>query len=66
MNCFTPSSYITVVRKDTWDGQLVGDFELGPNTRSPGTLCLRGNEYLISELLESHFNVFRTVSSFYP
>jgi hypothetical protein len=42
-------------------GELVGDFELGANVRNPGTLCLRGNEYPISELLTSQFNVFRTV-----
>lgn len=63
LNCFTPSSYITIVRKSNWDGELVGDFEIGAaNARNPGTLCLRGNEYPISELLESQFNVFRTVS----
>ncbi|KAJ6621188.1 hypothetical protein B0H10DRAFT_1020951 [Mycena sp. CBHHK59/15] len=72
LNCFTPSSYITIVRKDSWDGDLVGDFEIGAaNARNPGTLCLRGNEHPISELLESQFNVFRTtwnwkVKSFGP
>ncbi|KAJ7161409.1 hypothetical protein C8R43DRAFT_992774 [Mycena crocata] len=72
LNCFTPSSYITVVRKNSWEGELVGDFEIGAlNARNPGTLCLRGNEYPISELLESQFNVFRTtwhwkVKSFGP
>lgn len=72
MNCFTPSSYITIVRKSSWDGELVGDFEIGAaNARNPGTLCLRGNEYPISELLESQLNVFRTtwlwkVKSFGP
>ncbi|KAJ7170047.1 hypothetical protein C8R46DRAFT_1090950 [Mycena filopes] len=61
LNCFTPSSYITIVRKNAWDGELVGDFEIGPaNSRNPGTLCLRGNEYPISELLKSQLNVFRT------
>ncbi|KAJ7040441.1 hypothetical protein C8F04DRAFT_1083579 [Mycena alexandri] len=60
LNCFTPSSYITIVRKNSWDGELVGDFEIGTNSRNPGTLCLRGNEYPISELLQSQLNVFRT------
>ncbi|KAJ7808236.1 hypothetical protein B0H14DRAFT_1517652 [Mycena olivaceomarginata] len=71
LNCFTPTSYITIIRKNSWDGELVGDFELGANVRNPGTLCLRGNEYPISELLTSQFNVFRTtwewkVKSFGP
>ncbi|KAJ7207398.1 hypothetical protein B0H12DRAFT_1158868 [Mycena haematopus] len=60
LNCFTPSSYITIIRKDSWDGELVGDFEIGANVRNPGTLCLRGNEFPISELLASQFKVFRT------
>ncbi|KAJ7751321.1 hypothetical protein DFH07DRAFT_826910 [Mycena maculata] len=60
LNCFTPSSHITIVRKNSWDGELVGDFEIRSNAQHPGTLCLRGNEFPISELLESHFDVFRT------
>ncbi|KAJ6503365.1 hypothetical protein C8R47DRAFT_1105828 [Mycena vitilis] len=71
LNCFTPTSYITIIRKNSWDGELVGDFEIGVNARNPGTLCLRGNEHPISELLSSQFNVFRTtwewkVKSFGP
>lgn len=71
LNCFSPSSYITIIRKNSWDGELVGDFEIGANVRNPGTLCLRGNEHPISELLQSQFNVFRTtwewkVKSFGP
>ena len=27
MNCFTPSSYITTIRKDGWEGDVIGDFE---------------------------------------
>lgn len=27
MNCFTPSSYITTIRRDGWEGEVVGDFE---------------------------------------
>ncbi|KAJ7225353.1 hypothetical protein GGX14DRAFT_420122 [Mycena pura] len=61
LNCFTPTSYITSVRKQIWDGELVGDFEMGASrSGNPGTLCLRGNEYPIPDLLESQFNVFRT------
>lgn len=27
LNCFTPSSYITVIRRGSWEGEFVGDFE---------------------------------------
>lgn len=27
MNCFTPSSYVTVIRRGAWEGEVVGDFE---------------------------------------
>ncbi|KAF9270610.1 hypothetical protein L218DRAFT_46677 [Marasmius fiardii PR-910] len=27
LNCFTPSSHITTIRKYGWDGEFVGDFE---------------------------------------
>jgi hypothetical protein len=27
MNCFTPSSYITTIRRDGWESEVVGDFE---------------------------------------
>ncbi|GLB35891.1 putative para-aminobenzoic acid synthetase [Lyophyllum shimeji] len=32
MNCFTPSSYVTTIRRDSWDGEFVGDFEMGLTT----------------------------------
>ncbi|KAF7307052.1 hypothetical protein MIND_00498300 [Mycena indigotica] len=52
MNCFTPTSYITSVRKQSWDGEPVGDFELGATrSGSPGTICLRKNEYPIPDVL---------------
>ncbi|KAK7064090.1 hypothetical protein R3P38DRAFT_2822352 [Favolaschia claudopus] len=61
LNCFTPTSYITQIKKTAWDGDHVGDFELSSvNVRNSGTVCLRGNEYLISDVLSSQFNVFRT------
>jgi hypothetical protein len=31
MNCFTPSSYITTIRRDGWEGEMIGDFEYGIN-----------------------------------
>lgn len=27
MDCFTPSSYITTVMRNSWQGDIVGDFE---------------------------------------
>lgn len=27
MNCFTPTSYITIIRRGSWEGKIVGDFE---------------------------------------
>ena len=42
MNCFTPSSYITTIRKDGWEGEVVGDFEYG----------------VIVQLFECHTNNF--------
>jgi len=60
MNCFTPFSYITTVRRDGWDGEIVGDFEMGiPGSRKLGTVCLHGNECPIDEILESNPKVFR-------
>lgn len=32
MNCFTPSSYITTIRRDGWEGEVVGDFEYDLDT----------------------------------
>ncbi|KAF9015641.1 hypothetical protein BDQ17DRAFT_1536274 [Cyathus striatus] len=58
MNCFTPSSYITTIRRRSWDGEVVGDFELGL-TRRTATVCIRGNEQPMNELLESGYRLFR-------
>lgn len=27
LNCFTPTSHITTIKRRTWDGEFVGDFE---------------------------------------
>lgn len=27
MNCFTPCSYITTIRRDSWDSEIIGEFE---------------------------------------
>jgi len=27
MNCFTPSCYITTIRRGSWEGETIGDFE---------------------------------------
>ncbi|KAF7320459.1 hypothetical protein MKEN_00830800 [Mycena kentingensis (nom. inval.)] len=61
MNIFTPTSFITSIRKDSWDGDIVGDFEMGATKGgSPGTLCLRNNEHPIPDVLKTDFQVFRT------
>ncbi|PFH49690.1 hypothetical protein AMATHDRAFT_4696 [Amanita thiersii Skay4041] len=59
MNCFTPSSYITTIRRSSLDGELVGDFELGISAVKKPTLCIRGNEYFLSDVLESNHRLFR-------
>ncbi|TFK36980.1 hypothetical protein BDQ12DRAFT_736708 [Crucibulum laeve] len=62
MNCFTPTSYITTIRRGSWDGELVGDFEMGLTTsRKPATICLRGNEQPLSEGLESNYRIFHNM-----
>jgi len=53
MNCFTPSSYITTVRRGTSDGEIVGDFELGIAAMKKPSVCIRGNEYPLSDVIES-------------
>lgn len=54
MNCFTPSSYITTIRRDGWEGDVVGDFEMGISAfRKPNTVCFRGYERPLNEMLES-------------
>ncbi|KAF8203808.1 hypothetical protein BJ912DRAFT_213450 [Pholiota molesta] len=60
MNVFTPFSYITTVRRDSCDGEVVGDFEMGiAGLRRPNTVCLRGYECPIDEMLEVNTKMFR-------
>lgn len=67
-NCFTPSSFITTVRRNSLDGEFVGSFEyawcfsslfllpwkyrVGPSVLN--TVCLRGNEYPLNDALSVH------------
>ncbi|KAJ8084427.1 para-aminobenzoate synthase, (PABA) [Marasmius tenuissimus] len=60
LNCFTPSSHITTVRKYGWDGEFVGDFEIGTsNSKNPSSVCLRGNEHPIYDVLVSSTRLFK-------
>ncbi|KAF8899016.1 hypothetical protein BD779DRAFT_1486613 [Infundibulicybe gibba] len=60
MNCFTPSSTITTIKRGSWDGEFVGDFEMGlPNSKKPPTVCIRNNECLITQVLDSKILAFR-------
>ncbi|KAF8743692.1 hypothetical protein AX14_001222 [Amanita brunnescens Koide BX004] len=53
MNCFTPSSHITTIRRSTSDGEIVGDFELGIAAMKKPSVCIRGNEYPLGDVIES-------------
>lgn len=60
LNCFTPSSYITTVRRGSWDGDVIGDFEMGLTTsKKPSSVCIRGNERLLSDVLDTSYRPFR-------
>ncbi|THV07534.1 hypothetical protein K435DRAFT_847954 [Dendrothele bispora CBS 962.96] len=60
LNCFTPSSYITSVRKNNQDGDLVGDFEMGSSSsKIPSTVCIRGNEHPMDDILVTSSRLFR-------
>lgn len=59
MNCFTPSSYITTIRRDARDGELVGDFELGIATMKKPTICIRGNEFGLNDVIDANHKLFR-------
>lgn len=39
MNCFLPSSLLTIIRRGNEHGEIISDFEMGP----PGTVYMRGN-----------------------
>ncbi|KAK0192690.1 hypothetical protein F5146DRAFT_1136515 [Armillaria mellea] len=51
---FTPSSYITTVRKGALEsGELVGEFEMGLTSKlKPSTVCVRGQEALLRDILD--------------
>ncbi|KAK2461547.1 hypothetical protein APHAL10511_006010 [Amanita phalloides] len=59
MNCFTPSSYITSIKRGAADGEMVGDFELGIAAMKKPTICIRGNEYPLNDVIESNHKLFR-------
>ncbi|KAF9041738.1 hypothetical protein BDZ89DRAFT_1156369 [Hymenopellis radicata] len=60
MNCFTPTSFITTIRKSSCEGDVIGDFEIGPsNSRISNTVCLGGNEYSINDILTSYTKFFK-------
>ncbi|KAF8167621.1 hypothetical protein B0H34DRAFT_792329 [Crassisporium funariophilum] len=63
MNCFTPTSYITTIRRGGWDGDFVGNFEMGISAfRKPNTVCFRDYECPLGEMLEQSSKMFRSVS----
>ncbi|KAK0458835.1 uncharacterized protein EV420DRAFT_1642555 [Desarmillaria tabescens] len=53
-NCFTPSSYITIVRKGASEnGELIGEFEMGLTSKlKPPTVYVRGQEALLGNTLD--------------
>ncbi|RDB28906.1 hypothetical protein Hypma_015805 [Hypsizygus marmoreus] len=60
LNCFTPTSHVTTIRRGSWEGEFVGDFEIGlSNSKKPNTLCIRGNEHHLSDILKSGYQPFR-------
>ncbi|KAK7465391.1 para-aminobenzoate synthase, (PABA) [Stygiomarasmius scandens] len=60
LNCFTPSSYITSIRRNKEDGELVGDFEMGSSaSKIPSTVCFKGNEHPIDDILVNSSRLFR-------
>jgi hypothetical protein len=61
MNCFTPSSHITTIRKYERNGELIGDFEMG--AKDSKNVFFRGNEHPIEQVLVSSSKLFRNVSS---
>ncbi|KAJ3551692.1 hypothetical protein NM688_g4560 [Phlebia brevispora] len=50
LNCFIPSSYITVITRGDEAGQEVGQFEMGLSVRK-GTVTIDGRERLIDAVL---------------
>ncbi|KAJ3564580.1 hypothetical protein NP233_g8209 [Leucocoprinus birnbaumii] len=61
MNCFTPSSYITTIRSGSWDGETIGDFEMGLTTpKSQCKVFTRGREFSLTDLLETSYRLVKT------
>lgn len=52
-NCFTPSSYITTIRRGGSEiGELVADFEMGDSTL-PQSVYIRGTQHLIKDSIKT-------------
>ncbi|KAF9056106.1 hypothetical protein BJ165DRAFT_1522054 [Panaeolus papilionaceus] len=51
LNCFTPTSFITTIRKGGWEGDVMGDFEMALS--KSGTMCFKGFECPIGEVMSS-------------
>ncbi|KAI0641393.1 hypothetical protein C8Q79DRAFT_308048 [Trametes meyenii] len=50
MNCFIPSSYITVIRREHAKGEFVSSFEMGISTQR-ATVNMHGNEKFLDAVL---------------
>ncbi|KAI0693532.1 hypothetical protein C8T65DRAFT_667952 [Cerioporus squamosus] len=50
MNCFCPSSFVTVIRRGTVDGEFVGSFEMGISTQR-ATVNMYGVEKFVDAVL---------------
>ncbi|KAJ3787117.1 hypothetical protein GGU10DRAFT_153453 [Lentinula aff. detonsa] len=60
LNCFTPSSHITLIRKHGQQGELVGDFEIAAkDSKNASTVFFRGIEHPIDEVLVNSSRLFR-------
>lgn len=69
LNCFTPTSFITTIRKGGWEGDVMGDFEWvifsypsvfinlpfipRMGLSKSGTMCFKGFECPIGEVMSS-------------
>lgn len=66
MNVFTPFSYITTVRRDGWDGEVVGDFEMGiVGARKSSIVCIREHECAIDDVLDCQTKMFRGGTTYF-
>lgn len=61
MDCFTPTSYITTIRRGSWNGEIIGEFEMGMTTsKKQSTVYAWGKEYALADILDSSYWVFKT------